>query len=120
MTINNNRGVVVTGNGTMTARNIVVGDHAQINEPQSAAEVITLLQQFRAELQRTEAIEPETRQALEELSASAEKEVAKEKPNPTLGKITAGGLKEATSTIAEIAPTLFAIATQVATWFAAR
>jgi hypothetical protein len=120
MNIKNNKGVVIGGNGKLTATNLAVGDQAQINiaAPQSATDVAALLKQFREELARNDAITGETRQALEELAGNAEKEVAKEKPNKTLGRITAEGLKEATSTVAEIAPTLLAIATQVAVWFA--
>ena len=119
MNIQNNKGVVMAG-GTMTVGNMAVGDNAQINiaAPQSATDVAALLRQFREELARNPAVTGDTRQALEELASSAEREAAKEKPNKTLGKITAEGLKEAASTVADMAPALLAIATQVATWFA--
>ena len=84
-------------------------------DPSAKAELESLMQQLNDALQQVPADKAEEAEAVAQSAELLVNTATAEKPNKTMIQITGEGLKQAAKSVADVMPTILAIATQIVT-----
>jgi ElaB/YqjD/DUF883 family membrane-anchored ribosome-binding protein len=82
-------------------------------DPTAKAELERLIRELNDALQKAPSDKKEDAEAVAELAQQLVEKANKEKPNRTMVQVTGEGLKQAAQNLADVAPTVLTIATQI-------
>ena len=108
------RGAILNIKSTLTDVSQNIGKIPNA-DPSAKDELKRLIGQLSEALQKVPPEKDEEAEAVAESAKLLIDEVAKEQPNKTMVRISADGLKQAAKNVAEVMPTVLAIATQIVT-----
>jgi ABC-type transporter Mla subunit MlaD len=106
------RGAILNIKSTLRDVEQTVGD-IRTQDGASKAELQQLIQQLSEALEKAPPQQAEAAQAVAETAKSLVDQAAAAKPNKTMLQITGEGLKQAAQNLADVMPTVLAIATQI-------
>jgi hypothetical protein len=106
------RGSIINIKSTLTNVHQAVGE-MQTGDQASREALQNLIQQLSSELEKTPPARQEEAEAVASTARILVDQAKNEKPNHTILQITGEGLKQAARNLADVAPTVLTIATQI-------
>jgi hypothetical protein len=107
-----NQGIIMSGNASINAHNLAVGDHALIN----SHDVISQLGRLKEEIDSLPDGMARQKAELEKHRSALEAEAQKPKPDRSRWEVSAHGLMEAAKAVASVTPSILATAIKLAGW----
>jgi hypothetical protein len=111
-----NQGIIMNGNASIVADNLVVGYKGKI-EVGSQARLQAELARLRRQIEALPPTHSKDKEELEAFTSALQTEAARPEPRKSSWKVTASGLIDAAKAVADVAPGVLKTAQLLATWF---